>query len=926
MKTMKNILLFILPLLALLSCSEQIERDIPADGKLSTTISVVLPQLTDAQSETRAMNVVAELNTLHLAVFDENGYLLQYVKAKNLTKGTEGNNTYYTYTVDDLELSTSRRTIHFIGNGPESINTGDEIQAIANLYKEKGDNADAYWQRIVFGSGIVNNDETKTKLRNVQLIRNFAWIDLTTSPDCNFTIDSYYVVNTYDKGTIAPYDTKAGAGWIDEFEKQTYEQLTKAEYNGFTPAGAKLNTEIPSVSKWYDVNTSTIPYFIFEREKSVTNHSFILVKGTYYPDGKSVTTNKKVDRFYKIDLRDTNGEYYPLIRNFKYRITITSIGHEGYSSAEDAAASGGSGDVSTASNTQSFTNIANDAVRLFVEYTEKTLVYDHDKTSSENIQLEFTLRYKFIAFDDDAPDDLNTEQYVTITPEGTSGNGYNVTGNVISYLKRERAVSGDDWRTITMQTVPIQVNKEMDEKQEIVIVGKYGDHQLQRKVILKLRNKYSMDVECVPNEIKRVLGEPFDLVIWVPGGLGSSMFPLDFQIEAKEQSITPIPGDNLPVITGKSIIPEKNEKPAIGFIKQLDYSDYKAAESQASADGKRPVYCHFKSNRAISETDIYVQNEYFYQANTRLGNYVEKNFTIIGFSKTSLPIATTEKVDFTFSMPGGDKMPDVVMIDLANLEPEPGKNANLSYNSNTKLYEYRHPESTSNTVSVTLHLQTITNPTGNTAQVKLSAHQFAPAESAQLPLTFKRFENISLVPAPGSETLPAGAEVKLSFTMSDMPSGDVKVTLTNLEPTGTTRATFENGVYTFSPQNLTESLTFKVVNGGQQVAAKLSAEYFGDASVSLDPWTDITFTAKIKIGNNGPSSNTIFTIYADANNRIVIGSFKGKKNNTYNVSITIDDYSTYQNILNGNVYVKYSTKTATVSFSDLQNKTVTIFN
>jgi hypothetical protein len=85
------------------------------------------------------------------------------------------------------------------------------------------------------------------------------------------------------------------------------------------------------------------------------------------------------------------------------------------------------------------------------------------------------------------------------------------------------------------------------------------------------------------------------------------------------------------------------------------------------------------------------------------------------------------------------------------------------------------------------------------------------------------------VPAPGSETLPAGAEVKLSFTMSDMPSGDVNVELTNLEPTGTTRATFNDGVYTFKPDSKDVNLTFKVITRGR-VAAELHADYFDNSN------------------------------------------------------------------------------------------------
>ena len=78
--------------------------------------------------------------------------------------------------------------------------------------------------------------------------------------------------------------------------------------------------------------------------------------------------------------------------------------------------------------------------------------------------------------------------------------------------------------------------------------------------------------------------------------------------------------------------------------------------------------CHFKSNKASSATNIYVQNEYFYQDFTYLGNYVQQNFTIVGFDKQSLPIATNEPVTFTFRIPGGNNMPSEVYIDLQNLD------------------------------------------------------------------------------------------------------------------------------------------------------------------------------------------------------------------------------------------------------------------
>lgn len=841
-------LLYIIPLLAMLSCTGRWEENLANDDTLNTTISVVLPQLPEAQSDTRAITNVQELKTLHLAVFDESGQLTQYLATENLTKvnGDEGN-IYYTYKVNGLKPSDSRRIIHFIGNGPQDVTYGDEVAVIANLYTAEDEQyADAYWQRVVLEDGIANDDATKTALSGVQLIRNFAWIELKTSTDCNFTIDSYYVVNTYNRGTIAPYNTTVGKGWISGYEDKSYSALVGEGYHGFTPSVNELNTTIPDKDDnvWHAAN-STTPYYIYERELNDKTPSYILVKGTYYPDGKTVTTTAKKDRYYKIDLRDANnGDYFPIIRNFKYGINIKGIGHEGYDTPEEAASSGGSGDVSTSSNTQSFTNIANEAVRLFVEYTEKTLVYDYDANSTETLQLEFTLRYKFI--DLESSTSCNDKAYVTINPENSEDNVYTVEGDVISYLHRVRnegeeetdkeADDADGWRTITMKTVSIPVNKDLNKRQEIVIVGVLNGYTLQRKVTLKLRSKYTMDVSCDPNEIIEEQGKPFDLVIWVPGGLGSSMFPLDFQIEAQAQSITPNLGDDLPVVTGKSIIAANSGKTTIGFMKQVDYSAYEEAESKANTNGYRPIRCHFKSNKARSATDIYVQNEYFYQDDTYLGNYVQQQFTNLSFNKQSLPIATNEQVTFTFNIPGGENMPSKVYIDLENLEPvkDQNQNPNLVRNSSTGLYEYTPTASQAETVTVTLNLQTIVNPTGTTAKVKLSANHFADAESSDLPLVYKTF-NPTLT-ATINPTLPKDEVVTLALNMSGMPSGDVTVVLDNLAPAeGATRATFVDGVYTFRPETKTPTLYFKVVDGGKTVSAALSATYFTDASASLEP-------------------------------------------------------------------------------------------
>lgn len=148
-------LLYLVPLLALLSCTERWEENLANDDKLSTTISVVLPQIPDVHPHhTRSMNMNPQMQNLYLAVFDENGYLLEYVKADASSEMATANTTTYKYKVS-LTPTDFPTYVHFIGNAPETISFGTEVEAVGKLFTEGGD--DAYWQRIVFPEGIKKN-------------------------------------------------------------------------------------------------------------------------------------------------------------------------------------------------------------------------------------------------------------------------------------------------------------------------------------------------------------------------------------------------------------------------------------------------------------------------------------------------------------------------------------------------------------------------------------------------------------------------------------------------------------------------------------------------------------------------------------------------------------------------------------------------
>lgn len=923
MKIMKRILYYIVLLFAMLSCTEQVEQEMVAEGKLATTVSVVLPQIPDAypQPATRAMAMNPQMENLYLAVFDDNGYLLEYVKATDDSEMATENKTEYKYNVS-LTPTDFPTYVHFIGNAPSTLSFGTEVEAVGRLFTEGG--AEAYWQRISFPQGIKTNADgtldtsVVNSLKDVRLVRNFAWIKLTDSSP-NFEIQSYCVINTRTQGTVAPYNTTQSQ-FADFAHQQTYTDLVNEGYEGFIPAEAELNQAIPAETTWFTVDGKTednYAYFIYEREKPTSNPTFILVKGTYTPDGGKPIAN----RFYKVDLRQGNGDYFPIIRNFRYNIEISNVKHEGHATAAAAVAGAGSGDVSTAIETEDFTNISNNIARIFVNYTDTVLV---------NQMTDLKLRYKFMVFETEDENGNTTDEQILNGDANVSIELGSFAGGKVIQSWTKASADEDGWREITISTTELE---NIRKSEEIILKGKItigeGEqahtYQLQRKVTVTLCPKYDMQLLCDPTAIQENLGEPFDLLLKVPGGLGSSMFPLEFQIEAEKQSITPNLGDDLPVVTGKSIIASKNQKTTIGFIKHIEWSDYDALPNDG---GYKTIRCHFKSNKAESATAIYAQNKYFNQKSTNLENYTPSTFSNLTLTPDNLWLSADSEVEFSFTM---DNLPRQGYITLAldNLTKADDEDR-LTYigvDEDGKACYSFNPQN----LNETLRLKV--DEASKTIAVKLSAYQFEDASVSKDAKTGS-FTNLKLT--PDNSMLIQGSGVDFTFTMSDKPMS-VTVTLGNLQPAaGETRLTpveGQPGVYRFTPgDKLTETLKLVVVNSYQAVNVKLSAENFDNVSVSLEPWENKTIgEGKIKVNDNDIPKNSLvtFTIYSTnpgktPNPGNAIGTFtayRGQSNQEEVVlSLTKEQYDA---LLNKTVYVRFSvTNKGTITYYVDSSKTL----
>lgn len=673
---MKKLLYILSLVLITVSCADELVELKPIVDSNKVTIDFSV-SIAEVPIHTKAFADAPALTNLYLAVFDENGFLVEYVPAdsKN-TQYATSNGTSYKYSVS-LTLSDTKRIIHFLANAPTTLRYGTEEEVITALYTE-GTN-DAYWYRkevngikaTLVNKVLVPTDDTKTALTNIPLVRNFAKIEVATKQGCAFTLQSYAVINAPNKGSVAAYSRTTGR-FVDYLNKTTEDLRDDDKYDAFVPGDATLNSDITNLQ--LNEITSPSPSYIYERETPIANPVYILVYGQF--GGNNV--------YYRVDLRDDDGNYFPLLRNFKYKVTINEVTHTGYSNPQDAANSVGSGDISSSIETEHLTNISDGEIRLTVDYTSKVLVTDNN----------VDLKYKLEKLEDAT---LNS---VKITCEGEALRGIVVNGQTV----KEQTVNNPQLNAwITLDVDPAQIGAEQ-KTGTITIVATYnGDRTIQRKVTYTLRRPYEMDIKCVPEEIPYGINEKVKVDITIPDDLGSSMFPLEFNIEAQNLSITP-DNDNLPVASGLSTIPGVN-KSAFWFVKSLSKEEYDALQL---VDGKRTFQCHFKANKRESATRVYVTNPYFvayvddiltsvtglqpYDVDD-FGNYEPRYFQELKYSEKSIAIGTDKPTRFTFNMTAVPEGPVTVTLinarpadtetDLTNGEVDKDGNAVFKYNTNT---------------------------------------------------------------------------------------------------------------------------------------------------------------------------------------------------------------------------------------------------
>lgn len=674
---------------------------------------------------TKALTENAQIRNMYVAVFDDAGYKLsEYAKAELTSPayGTGENGTNYQYSVE-LTVSSTPRILHFIANAPKKLTYGSESEVIGSLYTSL-DNDDSntfkesYWQRIemdkipakpvkpnvsdyegntagynaalaAYNSGMTAYNNAAAKLNNIKLIRNYSKITLTKKSDLGddkLQIQGMWMVNYPDRGTVAPYNRNTGkfmGNYLNYTSVADIEDASKGNYHGFMlattefvyPTEAAYFVESGASQNMIDVADGKAIGYVYEREKVLESPMYLIVKALY---------NNSKTCYYKVALQDNQGNFYSMLRNFNYLIEIQSVAREGEDTPYKALQGAPSGDISLNVEYNEITSISDGEATMTVSNTTLVIVGKSGTGTSKTIT---DLWYKYepiisgtpVVKNDPYNDTDKVGVEITYDQHGASG----------EVIKTLTPATTDETGGIRKMTVVTNDISDVHKTQTIVITGKNYDSgtntikTITRKIDLILREYLTMDLSTGPNtdssnkgHISKAQGEASTLTIGIETGLPSSMFPLDFKIEAARRTLTPN-NDVLPVEKGISTILDDEVldasgakcfgRPSYWFVKSISWEEYNSATAK---DGKKYFTAKFKNNVTDAETEhIYVSQAYFNQANIDLEKYTPK--TLSGVSLSPSAISVGASTTYSFNLAGGIPSSGKVTVGLARLDEAP---------------------------------------------------------------------------------------------------------------------------------------------------------------------------------------------------------------------------------------------------------------
>lgn len=592
----------------------------------------------------------------------------------------------------------------------ESSNDGYWAKIIlpygVQIQYKKNPNNDEYVPAKDENENYIPTELTKSQIEKynpagIPFIRNFARVYLQNGTDGAWIIDKFALAYAPAEGPIAPIlpavytadmwgdylqipegdettEFYPEAFFIKYSEKTTLEELVQDPYNyvGYSPANLALGTypaDDSGMADWVDANDdglSDSPLYIYERAKPRTGQKATRIIIKAHRRGEAASTAK----YFPLDIVDhETGENMAFLRNFTYTVTLGGIAGDGNNSISEAAVAT-SANVSADPKTADLTEVSDGVASIGVSYIDATYI-----TSGE-----YELMFNFVPNVNSTTNPREDNSQVSLKVGYDNGSGFiegatsangsafsasgqpvieTSGGNPVLYVRSgnnfvvataDNGLNDPDvtkWGKIkytTTETVGEAFSQSYH--QTIRVIGTYGDSDnptsIYRDVLINLTPKKVLTVECLDKYIDEVAGKTERVRVYIPGDLTRSMFPLQFKVEPKEQSLNPELDQDMPVASGTSL---SGSGSTFYFIRTLTRDEYEALPSVSASDSRKYFDCTFKSIVDHSASVVYVGNDYFTTASDEFFNYTQRFFTDLRFSSTRTR-AVGDEVYFSFKM------------------------------------------------------------------------------------------------------------------------------------------------------------------------------------------------------------------------------------------------------------------------------------
>ena len=824
------------------------------------------------------INPSSDVKTLHLIVFDKNGMLVEVCEATKLGKSdhvdpdtgeTHVGGRHYTVT---LTVTDEPRIIHYVANCPvDQVVYGHETSIIGNMFVDRNGSDGAkteyetsYWARIEVPYILVEEteveqtdgtnkivvslvDEIKDDFTHVPLLRNYAEITVVDNTEQeDFEFIGFTVYNLLNRGTVAPYNSNTQRfqsfiytnqeGGISNY---SYPQISSLGYEGHALTSAQLITDfIRNDEGKVKIYNSNEPFYVYERKVSVMTDEeekwresppHIIIKGRYN-HGEQVNENSPV-YYYKMDLvytgKDASGndeiKYYNILRNFKYKFTLKQVHDEGYTSLDLAVAGAAGNNISGSSSTSKLTNVSDNDGRLWVSYTDITLVTND----------AVTFRYKYIP-----------NYYGTEGSAYTKGDVHNelvkfentVDGEVITgFVKATTDITSGEyagWREVT-----ISVKAPDDIIRQQIVSLKTDNANLNRQIRFTLRKKLTMEVACSPKKVTNNSLQDMTVYVKLPTGMTDDMFPLELNMETLDRTLSPDATKNtIPVTVGNSIIDGKRDELSYYYTVIIPtFDDYKAQPA-----GGFPTY--WRTNKTNNASTFYVDNKYFNQGSDSWQNYTYE------FSNVScLPSALGVGQDVTISFKMDDNATNKdVTISLKGMTYNGAYETTVKTSSNAVITITGFKTTTdTGAVSFTLDADdyNIAEATGDRQTYKFNgafgATSLEAEADVEVDFTFNISEDaLSALRSLNEITSDAPAPVPMSVILNRMHPADDQLTYSQARAEGDRYIYHINAA---GPQTIRLATT-EAATGTCSVT--LQADYFDTQTVEIQQSNNVTYSGK----------------------------------------------------------------------------------